>query len=36
MEELELYKLSYYLPHVIECVADDGFRGVHGCFFQTG
>ena len=28
MEELELYKLSYYLPHVIECVADDGFRGV--------
>ena len=28
MEELELYKLSYYLPHVIECVTDDGFRGV--------
>ncbi|KAF5065910.1 hypothetical protein DSECCO2_269010 [anaerobic digester metagenome] len=28
MEELELYKLSYYMPHVIECIADDGFRGV--------
>lgn len=28
MEELQLQELSYYLPHVIECVAYDGFRGV--------
>lgn len=28
MNKLELKHIAPYLPHVIECVSDDGFRGV--------